>query len=81
MVMPDHQSAPEPDVNMGPVLLVVTGTVTGVALIVMIARIWVRRVMLRQLGPDDWFMLGAMVSFLLKFKNPQHCLTEDRFCQ
>ena len=46
--------------NNGPVILAVTGAFTGLAALVVILRIYVRAVMLKSVGPDDWIMMVAM---------------------
>jgi hypothetical protein len=44
----------------GPVILAVTGAFTGLAGLVVLLRIYVRAVMLKTFGPDDWIMMVAM---------------------
>lgn len=56
------RGANQPDDNVAPALLAATGTVTAVAILAMCARLWVRVVMIRQVGWDDWLMVSAMVS-------------------
>ncbi|KAK7960703.1 hypothetical protein PG988_011917 [Apiospora saccharicola] len=51
---------PPPDVNRGPEILAVTGTLVGIALCVVLLRLWVRLRMVRQLGWDDFFVAAAM---------------------
>lgn len=52
---------PPPDVNRGPEILAVTGTLVGVTLCVVLLRLWVRVRMVRQLGWDDFFVAAAML--------------------
>ncbi|KAK8117730.1 uncharacterized protein PG998_006011 [Apiospora kogelbergensis] len=58
----DPASLPPPplDVNRGPEILAVTGTLVGVTLCVVLLRIWVRLRLVRQLGWDDFFVVAAM---------------------
>ncbi|KAK8108920.1 hypothetical protein PG984_014721 [Apiospora sp. TS-2023a] len=51
---------PPPDVNRGPEILAVTGTLVGLTLCVVLLRLWVRLRMVRQLGWDDFFVAAAM---------------------
>lgn len=46
--------------NNGPVILAITGAFTGFAGVVVLLRIYVRAVMLKTVGPDDWIMIVAM---------------------
>ena len=54
----------EPDINNGPKLLGATGTVTAAALIAVIARLWIRKFVLKFVGWDDKFIILAMVKQL-----------------
>ncbi|KAK8022568.1 hypothetical protein PG993_013335 [Apiospora rasikravindrae] len=51
---------PPPDVNRGPEILAVTGTLVGATLCVVLLRLWVRVRLVRQLGWDDFFVAAAM---------------------
>lgn len=51
---------PPPDVNRGPEILAVTGTLVGATLCVVLLRLWVRLRMVRQPGWDDFFVAAAM---------------------
>lgn len=50
------------DVNRGPEILRVTGSLIGLTLILIAMRIWVRVRMIRQVGWDDYCVLTSMVS-------------------
>ncbi|KAK7990463.1 hypothetical protein PG990_014743 [Apiospora arundinis] len=54
-------TTPPPDVNRGPEILAVTGTLVGVTLCIVLLRLWVRLRLVRQLGWDDFFVVAAMV--------------------
>jgi len=60
--------APEasPTTN-APSILAVNGGFAGIALVVVILRIYIRSVVLRSIGSDDWVMVAAMVGRLLSF--------------
>ena len=58
--MSDDNEIP-PDVNRGPEILAICGSLVGVALVMVLIRIWVRIKIVRQLGWDDYFMIAAMV--------------------
>lgn len=49
-----------------PSILAMNGAVVGVASVVLLARVYVRLVMLKTLGWDDVFMVLAMVSGTLR---------------
>lgn len=50
----------------GPALLIVELTILPLALIILILRLYVRTMLLKNSGWDDWLMVGAAVrSFLL----------------
>ncbi|KAK8091707.1 hypothetical protein PG997_002068 [Apiospora hydei] len=51
---------PPPDVNRGPEILAVTGTLVAATLCVVMLRLWVRLRLVRQLGWDDFFVVAAM---------------------
>lgn len=51
-----------PDVNRGPEILAICGSLVGIALATVILRIWVRAAMIKHLGWDDYVMMVAMVS-------------------
>lgn len=61
---PAAPPAPTPelpdDSNAGK-LLALNGAFAGVALLVVILRIFARRVILKTFGVDDWLMIAAMV--------------------
>ena len=50
-----------PDVNRGPEILAICGTLVGIALAMVILRIWVRAVMIKHMGWDDYIMILGMV--------------------
>lgn len=50
-----------PDVNRGPEILAVCGSLCGLALLTVVLRIWVRASMIKHVGWDDWVMVAAMV--------------------
>jgi hypothetical protein len=56
----------EPDYNQGPKLLAATLVVTGAALISVVARMWVRKIIIQSVGWDDYFICAAMVSYLAR---------------
>lgn len=53
-----------PDVNRGPEILAICGSLVGVALVVVAVRIYVRIAMVKHMGADDWTIVAAMVRFL-----------------
>ncbi|KUJ20502.1 uncharacterized protein LY89DRAFT_682224 [Mollisia scopiformis] len=55
----------EPDVNHGPKLLAATLVVTIAALLSVSARMWVRKIMIKSVGWDDYFICGAMLISLI----------------
>ncbi|KAK3904821.1 hypothetical protein C8A05DRAFT_42164 [Staphylotrichum tortipilum] len=58
--MADETELP-PDVNRGPEILAVCGSLVGLALLSVLARIWVRATMVKHVGADDWTIIAAMV--------------------
>lgn len=54
----------QPDINNGPKLLAATLVVTIAALISVLARMWVRKIMIKSVGWDDYFICASMVSIL-----------------
>ncbi|KAK4141769.1 uncharacterized protein C8A04DRAFT_38813 [Dichotomopilus funicola] len=50
-----------PDENRGPEILAVCGALVGLALVVVLMRLFVRYKMVRHVGMDDWVIIGAMV--------------------
>ncbi|KAL2130636.1 hypothetical protein VTI74DRAFT_6137 [Chaetomium olivicolor] len=64
--MADATTLP-PDENRGPEILAVCGSLVGVALIVVLLRIWVRAKMVQKVGADDWVIVGAMVVMFVEF--------------
>ena len=50
-----------PDENRGPEILAVCGALVGLALVVVLLRIYVRARMVRHVGVDDWTIIAAMV--------------------
>jgi hypothetical protein len=50
-----------PDENRGPEILAVCGALVGLALVVVLLRVYVRAKMVRHLGIDDYTIIGAMV--------------------
>lgn len=50
-----------PDEDQGPVILGATLTVTIAALVTMVTRLYVRSVMIRNVGWDDYVMMSAML--------------------
>ncbi|KAJ0121775.1 integral membrane family protein [Diaporthe amygdali] len=53
-----------PDINRGPQILAICGTLVGVAATTVLLRIWVRVTITRQLGWDDGFILAAVAVML-----------------
>ncbi len=53
-----------PNENTGPGLLAVTGFMTSFALLVVIARMYVRVFMLKSVGTDDYVMVLSMYALL-----------------
>lgn len=55
------QDAPmPPDVNRGPEILAICGSLVGVALFVVAVRVYVRVAMVKHMGADDWTIVAAM---------------------
>lgn len=50
------------DTNKGPEILAICGTLTIVAVILVLLRLWVRIKIIKQLGWDDHFIAGSAVS-------------------
>lgn len=50
-----------PDENRGPEILAVCGALVGLALVVVLLRVYVRARMVRHLGLDDYTIIAAMV--------------------
>ncbi|KAK4125816.1 hypothetical protein N657DRAFT_654352 [Parathielavia appendiculata] len=50
-----------PDENRGPEILAVCGSLVGIALFVVVLRIWVRAKIVRHVGADDWTIIAAML--------------------
>jgi hypothetical protein len=50
-----------PDVNRGPEILAICGSLVGVAMFVVMLRMWVRARIVQHVGSDDWTILAAMV--------------------
>lgn len=48
--------------TVAPKLLTVSGAFTAVALVIFLVRVYVRTVVLKVFGPDDWVMTAAVVS-------------------
>ncbi|KAE8453535.1 hypothetical protein EG329_010396 [Mollisiaceae sp. DMI_Dod_QoI] len=65
--MPPMGSVSTSNENNGPVILAVTGAFTGFAALVVIMRIYVRAVMLKTFGADDWIMVVAMFGSVATF--------------
>jgi hypothetical protein len=61
--MADSTSIP-PDYNRGPQILAVCGSLVTLTLIVGLLRLYVRIRIIREVGVDDYLMMGAMVSTL-----------------
>lgn len=60
--VPPPPTAEDIAFDNAPRILAITGTFFTAALIVVMLRIYVRTVLLRVIGIDDYVMLGAMVS-------------------
>lgn len=60
--MPPPSTAKDVTFNNAPKILAITGTFFTAALIVVMLRVYVRSVLLRVFGIDDYVMVGAMVS-------------------
>ncbi len=50
-----------PDVNRGPEILAICGSLVGLALLAVLMRIYVRATMVKHVGADDWTIIAAMV--------------------
>jgi hypothetical protein len=61
--MADSTSIP-PDHNRGPQILAICGSLVALTLIVGFLRLYVRIRIIREVGVDDYLMMGAMVSTL-----------------
>jgi hypothetical protein len=48
-------------------ILAINGFFTGFTLLIVFARIYVRTVMLKTFGPDDYFIVAAMVRSFITF--------------
>lgn len=55
-----------PDHSRGPEILAICGTAVGLALLVVMMRIWVRIGIIGKMGWDDYFMIAAMVSTFVR---------------
>lgn len=53
-----------PDENRGPEILAICGSLVGIAMLVVMLRMWVRARIVQHVGPDDWTILAAMVCLL-----------------
>lgn len=51
-----------PNVNKEPAILIACGICVGVALVMVAMRVVVRLKVLRNIGPDDYCIIAAMVS-------------------
>lgn len=54
----------EPDISYGPRLLTATLVLTVAAFVSVTARMWVRKILIKSVGWDDYFICAAMVSSL-----------------
>jgi hypothetical protein len=61
-----------------PSILAINGFFCGVALIVVLARIYVRSVMLKTFGTDDYLITGAMVRYSFSTQKTIHAITGSR---
>ncbi len=68
-----------PDENHGPAILASCATVTVLALTAVVTRMWVRVIMIRSVGWDDYFIIAAMVGPALALITKKN-LTIDSFC-
>jgi hypothetical protein len=60
--MADAATMPDPpNEDRGPEILAVCGSLVGIALVVVVLRIWVRAKLVRHVGADDWTIIAAMV--------------------
>jgi hypothetical protein len=50
-----------PDENRGPEILAICGSLVGIALVIVVLRMWVRVKMIGHIGADDWAIVAAMV--------------------
>jgi hypothetical protein len=50
------------DENLAPAMLAVVGSLFGLAMICVLLRIYVRTMMLKTLGIDDWMIMVSMAS-------------------
>ena len=49
------------DQNKGPNILVPMWALTIVTLVLVVARIWIRSQVVKNMGPDDWLIMVSMV--------------------
>jgi hypothetical protein len=62
LIMADAAAMPlPPNEDRGPEILAVCGSLVGIALVMVVLRIWVRAKMVRHVGADDWTIIAAMV--------------------
>lgn len=74
-----------PDENRGPEILAICGSLVALSVIIVTLRIWVRARIVRQVGIDDWTIIGATVrSRFLPGRIPSVCgshkLAEADYC-
>jgi hypothetical protein len=50
-----------PDINRGPEILAICGSLVGLALVTVLLRVYVRVAMVKHMGADDWTIVAAMV--------------------
>lgn len=55
------QNAAIADQNKGPNILVPMWALTIVTLVMVVARIWIRSQVVKNMGPDDWLIMVSMV--------------------
>ncbi|KAL2208405.1 integral membrane protein [Sarocladium strictum] len=49
-----------PDINRGPEILAICGSLVGLALVTVLLRVYVRVAMVKHMGADDWTIVAAM---------------------
>jgi hypothetical protein len=58
-----------------PSILAINGFFCGVAVVVVLARIYVRSIMLKTFGTDDYLITGAMVRYSFSAQKTIHAIT------
>lgn len=59
--MADATAGKNPNDNQGPTILATMWTLTIITTFIVIARIFIRTCIVKNLGPDDWLIMVSMV--------------------